>query len=93
MTEPNIPSDVENRLIVTVDGRVRFIPIEDIGVAPENVSSITDREILEAAEGYLQNEEGSAISLVDGDSEFSYAVRRDVTSNNLLVYPKSPAGC
>ncbi|MFA5312785.1 MAG: hypothetical protein WC375_05600 [Methanomassiliicoccales archaeon] len=81
-----LPTEVTNKVIVTVARRDVFLDQLALGVNMES----SEQDILRAVQPIIRENEGADIA--DDDGDFSYAVRKSSNSNNIHVYPKPVAG-
>ena len=77
-----------NEVIVTLDGRDISAPMDTLGVNLES----TERDILEAVAGIIEEAEGNREGYQDAYGDFTYTVRKALNSETIYVYPKPVAG-
>lgn len=78
--------DLQNTLIIAVEGQDRHIPYADLALT---FSSSTD-DILEVVRPMIQ--EGFGVDIKDGYSGWLYKVQKATNNQNIYIIPNSTAG-
>jgi len=79
---------MRNEVIITVDGEDETVSMNDLNLTMDS----TPNEILDAVKGIIEEMTGSTEGYVDAYNNYTYTVRKAMTSGTILVYPKPVAG-